>query len=93
MNQLESMTEGKYRPPETKVMLTQKIEERHIRERFNNEHGAHLPEDICLCIRNTPTRWEVVPQRGEDWEVLPELAQDFITQVTPLLVLDVFSAD
>ncbi|KAK7454623.1 Autophagy-related protein 17 [Stygiomarasmius scandens] len=64
MNQLESMTE----------------EERHIRERFNNEHGAHLPEDICLCIRNTPTRWEVVPQRGEDWEVLPELAQDFVTQ-------------
>ncbi|KAF5367435.1 hypothetical protein D9758_003802 [Tetrapyrgos nigripes] len=65
MAQLEAMTE----------------EERQVREHFNNEHGAHLPEDICLCIRNAPTRWEVVPQKGDELEVLPEIPQDFLAQV------------
>ncbi|THV03192.1 hypothetical protein K435DRAFT_748177 [Dendrothele bispora CBS 962.96] len=55
-------------------------EERRVREHFNKEHGAHLPEDICLCIRNAPTKWEVVPQINEELEVLPELSQDFIAQ-------------
>lgn len=44
-----------------------------MREHFNAEHGAHLPEDICLCIANPPTRWQVTPAAGDSLEVLPDL--------------------
>ncbi|KAJ7034962.1 autophagy-related protein 17 [Mycena alexandri] len=56
-------------------------EESQIRDHFNSEHGAHLPEDICLCIGNSPTRWEVVPWHGEELEALPEIEPDLIAQV------------
>ncbi|KAH0832924.1 autophagy protein Apg17-domain-containing protein [Lanmaoa asiatica] len=55
-------------------------EERQIREDFNAEHGAHIPTDICLCIENSPTRWEVVPWAGDTREVLPEIDADLLTQ-------------
>ncbi|KAK7033021.1 kinase activator, partial [Favolaschia claudopus] len=64
MSQLAAMTE----------------EESQIREHFNAEHGAHLPDDICLCIGNSPTRWEVLPWHGEEPEALPELEPDLIEQ-------------
>ncbi|KAJ7931431.1 hypothetical protein B0H13DRAFT_1857841 [Mycena leptocephala] len=57
-------------------------EESQVREHFNSEHGAHLPEDICLCIGNSPTRWEVVPWHGEEFEVLPEIEPDLIAEVS-----------
>ncbi|ESK94616.1 kinase activator [Moniliophthora roreri MCA 2997] len=60
MSQLEAMTE----------------EERLVREHFNNEHGAHLPEDLCLCIGNAPTKWQVIPWNGEELEDLPGIATD-----------------
>ncbi|KAK0200917.1 autophagy-related protein 17 [Desarmillaria ectypa] len=53
-------------------------EERLVREHFNAEHGAHLPEDICLFIGNPPTQWEVVPRDGEITEVVPEIERDFL---------------
>ena len=56
-------------------------EERQVREDFNAEHGAHIPADICLCIENPPTRWEVLPCAGDVWEVLPEIDADLVTQV------------
>ena len=31
-------------------------EEVQVRKHFNMEFGAHLPEDLCLCIENSPTR-------------------------------------
>ncbi|KIK95290.1 hypothetical protein PAXRUDRAFT_827175 [Paxillus rubicundulus Ve08.2h10] len=65
MAQLEAMTE----------------EERQVRGDFNSEHGAHIPTDICLCIENPPTRWEVVPWAGDTREVLPEIDSDILTQV------------
>ncbi|KAF8841788.1 hypothetical protein BDN67DRAFT_966676 [Paxillus ammoniavirescens] len=65
MAQLEAMTE----------------EERQVRDDFNNEHGAHIPTDICLCIENPPTRWEVVPWAGDTREVLPEIDSDILAQV------------
>ncbi|KAI9568239.1 autophagy-related protein 17 [Boletus coccyginus] len=48
---------------------------------FNTEHGAHIPADICLCIENPPTRWEVVPWAGDTREVLPEIDADLLPQV------------
>ncbi|TFK40266.1 autophagy protein Apg17-domain-containing protein [Crucibulum laeve] len=64
MSQLEAMTE----------------EESHVRSRFNSEYGAHLPEDLCLCIGNAPTKWEVIPYQGETRETLPEIDEDLILQ-------------
>ncbi|KAI0951131.1 hypothetical protein AcW1_008249 [Taiwanofungus camphoratus] len=46
-------------------------EERQVREEFNAEHGQYLPEDVCLFVQNTPTRWTVVPWNGEQAETLP----------------------
>ncbi|KAI0783551.1 autophagy protein Apg17-domain-containing protein [Abortiporus biennis] len=62
MNQLEAMTE----------------EERHLRETFNEEHGDHLPSDVCLPIQNPPTRWEVLPLNHESVEILPLVAPDLL---------------
>ncbi|KAK0216090.1 autophagy-related protein 17 [Armillaria fumosa] len=57
-------------------------EEKLVREHFNVEHGAHLPEDICLFIGNPPTQWEVVPRDGEITEVVPEIERDFLRSLS-----------
>ncbi|KAJ7659941.1 autophagy-related protein 17 [Mycena rosella] len=72
MSQLAAMTE----------------EESQVRDHFNSEHGAHLPEDLCLCIGNTPTRWEVVPWQGEELEFLPEIEPDLIAQAKERIASD-----
>ncbi|KAJ7475766.1 autophagy-related protein 17 [Mycena latifolia] len=72
MSQLAAMTE----------------EESQVRDHFNSEHGAHLPEDICLCIGNSPTRWEVVPWHGEELEALPEIEPDLIAQAKERIASD-----
>ncbi|KAF7968960.1 hypothetical protein HWV62_28749 [Athelia sp. TMB] len=64
MSQLETMAE----------------EERLVRVQFNTEQGAHLPADICLCIENPPTRWEVLPWNGEAMEELPDIDYDLIVE-------------
>ncbi|KAF8127047.1 autophagy-related protein 17 [Boletus edulis] len=61
-------------------------EERQTREDFNAEYGAHIPTDICLCIENPPTRWEVVPWAGDVPEVLPEVDADLLAQAREKLV-------
>lgn len=53
-----------------------------MREDFNAEHGQHIPEDICLCIENPPTRWNVVPREGDMRETLPEVDSDLLAQVS-----------
>jgi autophagy-related protein 17 len=82
MSQLAAMTDGTCNSS-TGMHLSQPIlaEESQVRDRFNSEHGAHLPEDICLCIGNSPTRWEVLPWHGEELEVLPAVDPDLIAQV------------
>ncbi|KAG0705672.1 autophagy-related protein 17 [Suillus ampliporus] len=77
MSQLRAMTE----------------EERQVREDFNAEHGQHIPEDICLCIENPPTRWEVGPREGDVRESLPEVESDLLAQAKEkLAAVDVASA-
>ncbi|KAF5392168.1 hypothetical protein D9757_001415 [Collybiopsis confluens] len=56
-------------------------EERQLREHFNIEHGAHLPEDICLCISNVPTKWEISPWNGGALENLPDIPADIVVEV------------
>lgn len=55
-------------------------EEDQVRNHFNAQYGAHLPEDICLCIGNPPTKWEVVPWEGDTLEVLPEIEPDLLVE-------------
>ncbi|KAF8207617.1 autophagy-related protein 17 [Mycena galopus ATCC 62051] len=50
------------------------------------------PEDICLCIGNSPTRWEVVPWHGEEAEVLPQIDPDLIAQAKDRLASNAASA-
>lgn len=65
-------------------------EESQVRADFNAENGAHIPADICLCIENPPTRWEVVPWAGDIREVLPEIDADLLTQVSLLSCFSLF---
>ena len=83
MKQLESMTEGKCFLLVTYIMtlIYFIIEETRVRSHFNAEYGLHLPEDLCLCIGNSPTRWEVVPWEGSSLEVLPSIDADLIADV------------
>ena len=54
------------------------IEERIVRERFNEQHGDHLPSDVCLPIQNSPTRWEVLPVPNELVDLLPVIPTDLL---------------
>ncbi|KAL0954870.1 hypothetical protein HGRIS_003802 [Hohenbuehelia grisea] len=55
-------------------------EETQVRNHFNEEHGAHLPEDICIFIGNRPTKWEVLPVNGETIETFPDIPDDLIVE-------------
>ncbi|KAF9453428.1 hypothetical protein P691DRAFT_719521 [Macrolepiota fuliginosa MF-IS2] len=55
-------------------------EEDQVRRRFNAEYGVHLPEDICLCIGNPPTKWEVIPWAGDNPELLPHIDEDLLVE-------------
>ena len=57
------------------------LEENNVRKHFNAEYGAHLPEDICLCIGNEPTRYDVLPWPGELPEALPAIDTDLLSEV------------
>ncbi len=57
------------------------VEENQRRVQFNAEHGEHLPEDVCLSIQNTPTRWEILPWNHEPVETLPDIDDDLLQQV------------
>ena len=82
MRQLDSMSLG--RRPDSKFSLRYLFflftEESRVRAHFNAEYGSHLPEDICLCIRNEPTKWEVTPLEGSYSEVLPFIANDLLEE-------------
>jgi len=87
--QLDSMTLGR-RPGFFNFFIQTKIyfvllEESRVRAHFNAEYGSHLPEDLCLCIQNEPTKWEVIPSDGSYSEVLPFIANDVLTGVCPIL--------
>ena len=56
------------------------LEEIQTRESFFSEHGSNLPDDLCLCVANMPTKWDVVPALGEVLEELPDLDEDLIVE-------------
>jgi len=79
-------------------MLIIETEERLLRVDFSAEQGAYLPDDLCLAIENMPTRWDIVPLKHEDFEesstwkedyreIIPEVDDDLLTEVFPILQL------
>ena len=75
------------------------VEERELRATFNVEQGSHLPADLCLCVENMPTRWNVVPIEDhsfegissgyrEDYrEFLPTVDSDLLAEVCLTCIL------
>ncbi|KAK7690808.1 hypothetical protein QCA50_005908 [Cerrena zonata] len=55
-------------------------EERSHRVAFNDEHGEHLPADVCLSIQNPPTRWEIITWNREPLEELPMVDNDLLLE-------------
>ncbi|KAH8831354.1 autophagy-related protein 17 [Flagelloscypha sp. PMI_526] len=37
------------------------LEETRMRTHFTEDYGANIPDDICLCIGDLPTRWNILP--------------------------------
>lgn len=84
IDQLAAMTEGScpgffygdFRPSEIYFCgfplppgpFDDSIEEREIRAAFHAEQGSNLPADLCLCVENMPTRWDVVPMEEQTFE-------------------------
>lgn len=62
-------------------------EEVQAREAFYSSHGPHLPDDLCLCIANMPTKWDVAPAPSESIEVLPDIDEDLIVEVCVRILL------
>ena len=68
-------------------------EEREMRATFNVEQGSNLPADLCICVENVPTRWNVVPieehsfegissrYREDHREFLPSVDNDLLAEV------------
>ena len=110
IDQLAAMTEGSFRILYGVFRLSKicfygstfpagrfciSIEEREMRATFNAEQGSNLPADLCLCVEDMPTRWNVVPVEetsfegissgyGEDYrEFLPGVDNELLAEVCP----------
>lgn len=80
-------------------------EEREIRVAFNAEQGSNLPADLCLCVENMPTRWNVIPieehsfegissgYREDHREFLPTVDSDLLAEVCPTDIPQAFISD
>ncbi|TFK99460.1 autophagy protein Apg17-domain-containing protein [Pterulicium gracile] len=61
-------------------------EEDTVRSHFNAKHGPNMPEDLCLCIENTPTRWDILPSDSGMSEVIPEIDEDLLVRAKEKLL-------
>ncbi|TDL25651.1 hypothetical protein BD410DRAFT_784690 [Rickenella mellea] len=72
----------------TKQLEGTREEELQAREEFYAAHGPHLPDDLCLCIANLPTMWDISPAAGEMQEALPYIPDDLIENAKKHVELD-----
>ena len=56
-------------------------EEIIMREAFRSEHGNNLPDDLCTCISNMPTQFEVRALDGAEGDELPAIDEDILVEV------------
>ncbi|KAI5120103.1 hypothetical protein M0805_002187 [Coniferiporia weirii] len=66
----------------TRQLDDMRNEEIQLRETFWSAHGNHLPDDLCLCVANIPTKWDVGPALGESPEELPVVDEDLLVEAT-----------
>jgi len=68
-----------------------------MRAAFNGEQGSNLPADLCLCVENMPTRWNVVPIEEHSFEGISsgyrEDYREFLPTVDSDLLAEVCLAD
>lgn len=90
--QLEAMTAGMYKSLFHFIIRSRifelylilpwfGVEEDQVRKHFNLEFGINLPEDLCLCIGNSPTQWEVTSCSEDVSEFLPAIESDLLIEV------------
>lgn len=68
-----------------------------MRAAFNAEQGSNLPADLCLCVENMPTRWNVVSIEEHSFEGISsgyrEDYREFLPTVDSDLLAEVCLAD
>ena len=52
-----------------------------MREAFHSEHGGNLPDDLCSCIGNIPTQYEIRPADDAEGDELPMIDEDVLSEV------------
>lgn len=79
------------------VPIETHTEEREMRAAFNAEQGSNLPADLCLCVENMPTRWNVVSIEEHSFEGISsgyrEDYREFLPTVDSDLLAEVCLAD
>ncbi|KAF9790384.1 autophagy-related protein 17 [Thelephora terrestris] len=58
-------------------------EEREMRAAFNAEQGSNLPADLCLCVENMPTRWDIVPIEEQPFESISSEHREDYREILP----------
>ena len=72
-------------PPSRRVATEITVEEREIRATFNAEQGSNLPADLCLCVENMPTRWNVVPVEEHSFEGISSGYREDYRETLPIV--------
>lgn len=56
-------------------------DEIHAREVFLENHRAQLPDDLCLCIDDVPSRYVINIAEGDTQEEMPDVDEDLLEDV------------
>lgn len=54
-----------------------------MRATFNAEQGSNLPADLCLCVENMPTRWNIVPIEENSFEGISNVYSEDYREILP----------
>lgn len=65
-----------------RLIISSYTEEIRTREAFLSNHREQLPDDLCLCIDDVPTRYEIGLADGETQEEVPDVDADLLEDVS-----------
>lgn len=71
----------------TFIYLMCLLDEIIMREAFRDEHGGNLPDDLCSCIGNIPTQYEIRPVDDTEGDELPVIDEDVLAEVCRCVLL------
>jgi len=61
-----------------KQLDIRRLDEIHAREIFSGSHRAQLPNDLCLCIDDVPSRYVMNIAEGDSQEEVPDVDEDLL---------------